>query len=115
MVETIAEELRIAGYPNIIINAVAPGAVKTGMTDEILKAGKKAGGKALREAVEVIKNGGTPAREIIDLVDFLIDLKRNKGITGRLIHVKEDYDKLIRKYGRKVPEDTGKIRRIPIK
>jgi len=115
MVETIAEELRIAGYPNIIINAVAPGAVKTGMTDEILKVGKDAGGKALREAVKVIKNGGTPAREIFDLVDFLVDLKRNKGITGRLIHVKEDYDKLIRKYGRKVPEDTGKIRRIPIK
>jgi 3-oxoacyl-[acyl-carrier protein] reductase len=93
MVETMAEELRIAGYPDIIINALAPGAVKTGMTAEILKAGKKAGKKALDEAAQVMKNGGTPYQEIISLVDFLIDRKLNGGLTGRLIHVREDYRK----------------------
>ena len=115
MVETIAEELNIAGYPDIIINAIAPGAVKTGMTSEILNAGQKAGKKALEEAAQVIKNGGTSSRQIIDLVDFLIDVKRNNGLTGRLIHVREDYKKLVKKYGKEVPDEIGKIRRVPIK
>jgi hypothetical protein len=35
-------------------------------------------------------------------------------LTGRLIHVQEDYQWLIREFGAKVPDDIGKIRRIPI-
>ncbi len=115
MVETIAEELKIAGYPNIIINAIAPGAVKTGMTADILKAGEKAGKKALEEAAKVFKFGGTPASRIVGLVDFLIDVKLNKGLTGRLIHVREDYRKLVKKHGKKIPDEIGKLRRVPIK
>ena len=115
MVETIAEELKIAGYPNIIINAIAPGAVKTGMTVEILKVGERAGKKALDEATQIIKNGGTPPSEIIDLVNFLVDTKLNKGLTGRLIHVREDYRRLVQKYGKQVPDEIGKIRRVNIK
>ena len=115
MVETMAEELITAGYPNVIINAVAPGAFKTGMMTEILKAGEKAGKKALDEAAQVIENGGTTAWEIIDLVNFLIDVKLNNSLTGRLIHVREDYRRLVKKYGKKVPDEIGKIRRIPIK
>jgi NAD(P)-dependent dehydrogenase (short-subunit alcohol dehydrogenase family) len=113
MVETIAEELNIAGYHHIIINAIAPGAVKTDMTNEILNAGEKAGKQALDEATEVVKSGGTPAQEIINLVDFLIDKKLNKYLTGRLIHVREDYLKLVRE-NNKIKNEIGKIRRIPI-
>jgi 3-oxoacyl-[acyl-carrier protein] reductase len=115
MVEGIAEELKTAGYRHILINAIAPGAVSTGMTREILKAGKKAGKQALVEAAKVVEHGGTPASEIIKLVDFLIDVKKNKGLTGRLIHVREDYQGLIKRYGKNVPDEIGKIRRIPIK
>jgi len=115
MVETIAEELKSAGYTNIIINAVAPGAVKTRMTSEVLKAGSKAGEKEIEEAVQVFKSGGTSSEQITNLIDFLIDLQANCGLTGRLIHVREDYKWLIKKFGAKVPEDIGKIRRIPIK
>ncbi len=114
MVEIMADELKEAGYPNIIINAIAPGAVKTNMTDEILKAGSRAGKKALEEARGVYKTGGTPAKKIIDLVNFLIDIKTNAGLSGRLIHVHEDYKRLIKKYGSDVPGDIGKIRRISI-
>jgi NAD(P)-dependent dehydrogenase (short-subunit alcohol dehydrogenase family) len=114
MVETMAEELKLAGYPNIIINAVAPGAVKTRMTREVLKAGSKAGEKALEEAAEVSRTGGTPSKQITNLIDFLIDLEANRGLSGRLIHVHEDYQWLIEEFGAKVPDDIGKIRRIPI-
>jgi len=114
MVETMAEELKLAGYPNIIINAVAPGAVKTRMTEEVLKAGSKAGVKALEEAAEVSRTGGTPSKKIINLIDFLIDLEANCGLTGRLVHVQEDYQWLIKEFGARVPDDIGKIRRIPI-
>lgn len=114
MVETMAEELKLAGYPNIIINAVAPGAVKTRMTKEVLKAGSKAGEKALKEAADVFRTGGTSSKQITNLVDFLIDLEANCGLTGRLIHVNEDYQWLIKEFGAEVPDDIGKIRRIPI-
>jgi len=114
MVETLAEELRIQGYPDIIINAVAPGAVKTNMTSEVLRAGPVAGTKALAEANEVFQKGGTSVDEITMLIDFLINLKANCSLTGRLIHVREDYRGLIRKYAAEVPEDIGKIRRVPI-
>lgn len=80
MVEIVAEELKLAGYPNIIINAVAPGAVKTRMTSEILKAGSRAGERAHEEAAQVFKTGGTAAADQITcLIDFLIDLKTNRG------------------------------------
>jgi NAD(P)-dependent dehydrogenase (short-subunit alcohol dehydrogenase family) len=114
MVETMAEELKLAGYPNIIINAVAPGAVKTHMTKEVLKAGSKAGGKALGEVDEVSRTGGTPSKQITNLIDFLIDLEANCGLSGRLIHVQEDYQWLIKEFGARVPDNIGKIRRIPI-
>ncbi len=114
MVETIAEELRLAGYTGIIINAVAPGAVKTRMTEEVIKAGIKAGGKALEEAADTFRTGGTSLKQITDLIDFLITPKANCGLTGRLIHVREEYKLLINKFKANVPADIGKIRRVPI-
>jgi len=114
MVETIAEELKLSIYTNIIINAVAPGAVKTRMTEEVIKAGFKAGGKALEEAADTFRTGGTSLKQITDLIDFLIDLKANCGLTGRLIHVRENYKQLVKQYGNSVPGDIGKLRRIPI-
>lgn len=115
MVETIAKELEQTGCLNIIINAVAPGAVKTRMTREVLKAGSKAGKKDFEEATQVLQTGGTSSTEITDLIDFLIDLEANCGLTGRLIHVREDYRSLIKDFGDNVPDDIGKIRRIPIR
>jgi len=114
MVETMAEELKTAGYADIFINAVAPGAVKTGMTAEILKAGLRAGKRSFDEAKQVTDHGGTPEDQIIDLVNFLIDLPMNHGLTGRLIHVREDYRRWIKKHANKIPDEAGKIRRVPI-
>ena len=67
------------------------------------------------EASQVIKEGGTPPEKIIDLVDFLVDRKLNNSLTGRLIHVREDYRKVNQKYGKKVPDEIGKLRRVAFK
>jgi NAD(P)-dependent dehydrogenase (short-subunit alcohol dehydrogenase family) len=114
LVETVADELTQAGYTDIIINAIAPGAVKTHMTGEIVKAGARAGQKAQDEAVEVSRTGGTPPEQILELINFLIDIKANHGLTGRLIHVREDYKGLIKRLGNNIPDEIGKMRRIPI-
>jgi len=114
MVENIAEELALAGISGITINAVAPGAVKTQMTEEVIKADLKAGEKGLNEALETFRTGGTSLKQITDLIDFLIHKEINHGLTGRLIHVRENYRDLALKYGKNVPEEIGKSRRITI-
>jgi NAD(P)-dependent dehydrogenase (short-subunit alcohol dehydrogenase family) len=113
LVETIAEELIISGHDKIIINAIAPGAVKTRMTEEVLEAGNKAGKKAVTEAEETIKNGGTNPEQITNLVDFLSDNKQNHFISGRLIHIKDNYKEFTeREFADK--KENGKLRRIDL-
>jgi 3-oxoacyl-[acyl-carrier protein] reductase len=107
LVETIALELDENKMRNITINAIAPGAVSTNMTDEILKAGLKAGTKALQEAKQVKRSGGTSCETLLKLIDFLSD----KRISGRLIHVRENYkDRLP---GKAIADDAGKLRIVP--
>ncbi len=114
LVEIMADELITAGFQDITINAFAPGAVKTRMMNDILDAGPIAGKKELEKAAQVLKNGGTTDQEIISLMDFFMDHKINKGISGRLIHVREDYHQLIKKYGKEISGEIGKLRRIPL-
>lgn len=79
--ETVAKEM---GAYNIQINAIAPGAVNTGMLDEILSAGQKAGEKELSEAQERARFGGTPPERAAALAVFLASDAADT-ITGRLI------------------------------
>lgn len=115
LVETIAEELNLLGHKNIIINAIAPGAVKTGMTKEIISAGAKAGDKDLSDAVKILESGGTPPQQIIKLIEFLSNSKVNQGLSGNLIHVREDYIDFVKKHQGEYPVDAGKLRRNPLK
>jgi 3-oxoacyl-[acyl-carrier protein] reductase len=110
-VETVSEELKISGNEKIMINALAPGAVNTQMTQEVLNAKERAGIKAYKEAEDTYKKGGTNPEEITNLVDFLCDFKTNRFISGRLIHVREKYldfvnSELLNK------EENGKLRRV---
>ena len=114
LVENIAEELTLAGYPRITINAIAPGAVKTRMTEQIIQAGVNAGAKAIQEAEQIWTTGGTPPELILALVDFLCDLGRNECISGRLIHVRDNYAEFVRKFVLGFPEEAGKLRRVPL-
>jgi len=90
LVETLAEEVR---DHNVQVNAMAPGGTYTHMTDEILRAGEKAGWKDQQGALEVRLTGGVPAEKQIQLAMFLAS-ERSNHISGKLISVHDDWRKL---------------------
>ena len=79
--ETVAEELK---QFNIQVNAIAPGAVITNMTEEVLHAGKAAGEKAINETRKQLETGGTPPEKAADLAIFLAS-DESDGLSGKLI------------------------------
>ena len=82
MVENLAHEW--AGLP-VDINALAPGAVNTRMTDEVIEAGPEVvGADEHRKTLEQKAAGGTPLPKVGAVVDFLL-APQSDGITGRLI------------------------------
>ncbi len=72
---------------------MAPGGTYTSMTDEILKAGDKAGWKEHEEAMKVRVSGGVAPEKQIQLALFLASEASNH-ISGKLIHVNDDWKKL---------------------
>ena len=90
MVETVAEEIR---DHNVQINCMSPGAAYTSMTDEILRAGERAGEAESENALEVRRTGGIAPERQIQLALFLASEESNH-ISGKLIHVNDDWKKL---------------------
>lgn len=89
-IETVAEEVR---EHNIQMNCMAPGGTYTHMTDEILRAGDRAGWKETEEALEIRQTGGVAPEKQIQLALFLASQESNH-ISGKLIHVSDDWKKL---------------------
>ena len=82
LVETIADEL--SGLP-VDINAVAPGAINTRLTDEVIAKGPAVSGKTEYEAALKQKaSGGSPISKVLDLIDWMLS-PRSDGLTGRLL------------------------------
>lgn len=82
LVENLAEELR--GAP-IDINALAPGAINTAMTEEVLTLGPSVVGEAeYQSALKQKESGGASFDKVRGLVTFLLSSKSD-GISGRLI------------------------------
>jgi len=80
--ETLAEELREA---NVDVNAIAPGALATRMTDEVISAGPLKVGEAFyTKMVEVKQGGGAPISEGARLAVYL-GSSESDGLTGKLI------------------------------
>ena len=67
-VECLSEEVRSS---NVQINCMSPGGAYTHMTDEILKAGEKAGEKEISDATQIRITGGVPAAKQVELAMFL--------------------------------------------
>jgi len=63
------------------------------MTDEILRAGEKAGQKELDDAEQVRLTGGVAPAKQVELAMFLAS-DRSNHISGKFIHVKDDWKKL---------------------
>jgi 3-oxoacyl-[acyl-carrier protein] reductase len=80
--ETLAEEVRGLG---IDVNAIAPGALNTGMLDEILMAGpEKVGIEFYEKSLKQKESGGAPLSRGAELAVFLASSKSD-GITAKLI------------------------------
>ncbi len=81
LVETIADEER----GSLDINTIAPGAINTRLTDEVLALGPSIVGEAEYEAALKQKsNGGAPAAKVLGLIDWLLS-PASDGISGRLL------------------------------
>jgi len=67
------------------INAIAPGAVNTRMTEEVLQLGPDVvGPKEFATATRQWEQGGTPPEAFVPLVEFLLG-EPSDGISGRLL------------------------------
>jgi 3-oxoacyl-[acyl-carrier protein] reductase len=85
--ETLALEVRENG---IDVNAIAPGALATRLTDELLDAGPQKISAALHERMTKIKaEGGTPLEIGAALCVYLASAESD-GLTGRLIAAQWD-------------------------
>jgi NAD(P)-dependent dehydrogenase (short-subunit alcohol dehydrogenase family) len=116
LVETLAAEWQ--GSPPDI-NAVAPGAIFTKMTEQILASGAAAGKKELDDAGKLSRDNSAKLEKVLGLVEFLVS-EKSDGISGRLISAPWDSwpnlaarrDELMKSdiytLRRIVPEDRGK-------
>ena len=101
------------------INAVAPGAIFTRMTEQILARGEKfAGKKEFESAGKLSRDNFAKLEKVLGLVEFLLS-EKSDGISGKLISAQWDpWEKLeglktdlksdIYTLRRIVPEDRGK-------
>ena len=102
------------------INAIAPGAIFTKMTKEVLAHGEKlAGQKEFKSAAELPRDNSVKLEKLLGLVEMLLS-KKSDGISGKLISAPWDpwqnlpalRDELMKSdiytLRRIVPEDRGK-------
>lgn len=110
LVENLAQEWTASP---IDINAVAPGAVNTHMTDEVLAAGPEVVGEnEHRKTIEQKRNGGTPFAKVGEVIDFLVS-PESDGISGRLISgLWDPYGSLPQRREQIAKSDIYTLRRI---
>ncbi len=117
LVETLATEWQ---QQPVDINAIAPGAVATRMTEEVLAAGAgQAGQKEIEQAGKLSRDDAKTLERIKGLVEYLLS-EKSDGISGKLISAPWDPWQDLLKYRdelaksdiynlrRVVPEDRGK-------
>ncbi len=104
-VESVAEEV---SEHNVQINCMSPGGSYTHMTDQILAAGERAGWREIEDAQQIRMTGGIPPEQQVELALFLASEQSNH-ITGRLLHVQDNWKKLKEKA---VNPELYKLRRV---
>lgn len=110
--ENLSKELLSLGV-EIDVNSIAPGAMKTKMTEQILNTGdKKAGKKEIDSLNRQLKDGGIPPMKAAELCYFL-GSKESDGITGRLFSVVwDDWKTLPQRWQQVKDTDIYTLRRI---
>lgn len=121
LVESVHEEIgkrASAGsaMPGVRIYAIAPGAVYTPMTDEVLADRRQSGEAAYLEALQTKTDGGTPPERAAELCLFLAALQP-LSLSGKLIHVNEPYREYVRRMEDQPHSRTecGLLRRVSYK
>jgi NAD(P)-dependent dehydrogenase (short-subunit alcohol dehydrogenase family) len=92
------------------IYAIAPGAVKTRLTEEILSHKELVGTSAYMEAEKTATEGGTLPEKAAELCLYLAQ-ERPRCLSGRLIHVNEPYREYVQKFEGVDIGDSGLLRR----
>jgi NAD(P)-dependent dehydrogenase (short-subunit alcohol dehydrogenase family) len=110
LVETVAVEWQ---QKPIDINAIAPGAVFTRMTKEVLFAGpERSGQKEIDQANKLPRDNTATLKRVFDLITFLLS-ENSDGITGRLISAPWDPWSRLQEYkGELAASDIFTLRRI---
>jgi NAD(P)-dependent dehydrogenase (short-subunit alcohol dehydrogenase family) len=109
LVETVADEAKGRALD---INAVAPGAIATRLTDEIIQLGRGAVSDTELAAAEKAKAaGGAPLSQALDLVEWLLS-PASDGITGRLLSATWDPWSGLADRKHTLGPDTYKLRRV---
>ncbi len=106
LVETAAAELALIDSP-IRVFALAPGAVRTAMTEEVLALGAAAGTAEADAAAKIDAGDGVSPVMAAALSRFLASADA-APLTGRLIHVKEPYREYV---SEALSEEAGCLRR----
>jgi len=101
-------------HKGIRIYGVAPGAVTTRMTEEVIAQKEMAGEKAYQEALETILKGETSPERAAELCLYLSN-ERPECLSGRLIHVNEPYRDYVKHFEGRDIREVGLLRRIPFK
>ncbi len=97
--QSLSDELK---KYNININSISPGAINTGMLDEIITAGdKKVGAHYYKKAIKQKLIGGSPYKKATDLIIFLSS-EQSSFLKGKIIHALWDDWNNFKKYKKKI-------------
>jgi len=110
LVETLAAEWR--ELP-VDINVVAPGAINTAMTEQIIRAGAGgAGEKEFAAAKKQHETGGQSLEKVVGLVGFLLS-PQSDGLSGKFISAQwDDWRNFGPRRGELMKSDVYTLRRI---
>jgi NAD(P)-dependent dehydrogenase (short-subunit alcohol dehydrogenase family) len=109
LVETLSDELR---EHQIIVNSIAPGAINTKLTEDVLKAGpEKIGKKNYDEVLKQKASGGNDIRKPAELSAYLMS-EEARVITGKLISAVWDPWPTLHEKAKALQSDIFTLRRI---
>lgn len=110
LVETIAEEEKDS---LLDINALAPGAINTRLTDEVIALGpEKAGEAEYKAALKQKAGGGASLEKALDCIEWLLS-PASDGVSGRLISAPWDPWSSLADHARELAKtDIYTLRRI---